>query len=255
METILQDLRYAARSLRKQPGFTLIAVLTLAVGIGANTAIYSVVDATLLRSLPFNEPDRLMKVSLTAPSMYGQPAIDDLVWSYPKYETFRQLQHVFEDTALYRANTFNLSGTDEPEQVRTELVGASYFPILGVKPLVGRNFLPEEDATPGTHFVAIISHGLWQRRFGGERTAIGKTIKLDLKPYTIVGVLPAGLHALSGPADVWIPVHTRSPEDLGQRWNHSWQLIARLRAGVAPKQAKSATALLGAQIDAAHPDP
>src|SRR5207249_4769165 len=124
LETLLQDLLYAARALRKQPGFTLVAVLTLAVGIGANTAIYCVVDATLLRSLPFSEPNRLMKVSITTPSMFGQPGTDDLVWSYPKYETFRQHQNVFEDTAVYRPNMFNVSGTDEPEQVRAELVGA-----------------------------------------------------------------------------------------------------------------------------------
>lgn len=254
LETLLQDLRYAARALRKQPGFTLVAVLTLAVGIGANTAIYCVVDATLLRSLPFNEPNRLMKVSITTPSMFGQPGTDDLVWSYPKYETFRQLQNVFEDTAVYRANMFNVSGIDEPEQVRAELVGASYLSILGAKTLMGRNFLPEEDAMPGTHFVAIIGYGLWQRRFGGDPHVIGKTIKLDLKPYIIVGVLQSGFQALSGPADVWIPVHTLSAEDLGQRWSHSWELIARLKHDVTAVQAKNAVVLLGGQIDAAHPD-
>ncbi len=252
IETSWQDLRYAARTLWKQPGFTLVAVLTLAVGIGASTAIYSVVDAALLRNLPFHEPDRLMKVSLTTPSMFGQPTDDDVVWSYPKYETFRHLQKVFEDTALYRARRFNLSGTDEPEQARCELVGASYFPILGVKTPMGRNFLPEEDATPGTHFVAIISQGLWQRHFGGDPRVVGKTIKLDLKPYTIVGVLQAGFQGLSGPADVWIPVHTLSAEHLGQRQAHSWDLIARLKRGVTAMEAKNAVAMLGAQIDAAY---
>src|SRR5713101_7875210 len=123
METILQDLRYAARALAKQPGFTAIAVFTLAVGIGANTAIYSVVDATLLRTLPFKDPGRLMKVSLTAPGMRGRPPQDDVVWSYPKYETFRQSQQVFEDTAAYRGGTFNLTGADEPERLRGEIVG------------------------------------------------------------------------------------------------------------------------------------
>jgi predicted permease len=254
VETILQDLRYAARTLRKQPSFALAAVLTLAVGIGANTAVFSAMDATLFRNFPFEEPDQLMRVSLIAPSMFGQPKYDNLVWSYPKYETFRDLQSVFEATALYRAQTSNLSGTDEPEQVRCELVGASYFPILKVKMTLGRTFLPEEDATPGTHFVAVISQGLWQRRFGGDPQIIGKTIKLDLKPYTIVGVLQTGFQGLSGPADVWIPVHTRPAEDLSQRWSHSWELIARLKRGVSAGQAKIAVALLGLRIDAAHPD-
>src|SRR6266436_5990317 len=124
METILQDLRYAGRTLAKQPGFTAIAVFTLAVGIGANTAIYSVVNATLLRKLPFNDPARLMKVSLTRPALRGLPSRDDAVWSYPKYETFRQSQQVFENTAVYRGGTFNLTGVDDPERLRGEIVGA-----------------------------------------------------------------------------------------------------------------------------------
>src|SRR5580704_19492957 len=113
METILQDLRYAARTLARQPGFTAIAIFTLAVGIGANTAIYSVVDATLLRTLPFQDPDRLMKISMTVPASPGRrapDAADDMVWSYPKYNLFRQIQQVFQDTAVYRPNTFNLTG-------------------------------------------------------------------------------------------------------------------------------------------------
>src|SRR5882724_10710620 len=150
MDTILQDLRYAARTLARQPGFTAIAVFTLAVGIGANTAIYSVVDATLLRTLPFADPDRLMRVSMTVPSSpngRGLDARDDMVWSYPKYNLFRQLQQVYQDTAVYRSTTFNLTGTNEPERVVGEIVGASYFPLLGIRPLLGRTFLPEEDVT------------------------------------------------------------------------------------------------------------
>src|SRR5690349_12570800 len=224
METIRQDLRFALRTLARQPGFTTIAVFTLALGIGANTAIYSVVDATLLRALPFYEPDRLMKVSLTAPSMHGEPPRDDVVWSYPKYETFRQSQQVFTDSAVYRPTTSNLTGTNDPEQVRGELVSASYFPLLGVKAVVGRTFLREEDVTPEKDLVAIISHSLWEQRYGSDRAAIGKTIGLDTIPYTIVGVLPAGFQGLSGPADVWRPTHILRMDDLGQRQFHSWEM-------------------------------
>ena len=253
MEIILQDLRYAMRTLARQPGFTAIAVLTLAVGIGANTAIYSVVDATLLRSLPFFDPDRLMKVSLMAPGSHGGPPQDDMVWSYPKYETFRQTQQVFADSAVYRTTLANLTGTDEPEQIRGEMVGASYFPLLGIKPAAGRNFLPEEDITPEKDMVAMISYSLWARRYGAGPAAIGKTISLDLKSYTIVGVAPAGFQGLSGPADVWLPAHVANgPNDLDQRWMHSWEMVARLKPGVAVEQAKSAVTLLGPLIEEAH---
>jgi putative ABC transport system permease protein len=253
MDTILQDLRYAVRTLARHSGFTAIAVLTLALGIGANTAIYSVVDATLLRTLPFYQPSRLMKVALVAPGLHGEPPRDDVVWSYPKYETFRQLQQVFSDSAVYRSSTDNLTATDDPEQIRGEIVSASYFPLLGVKAAVGRVFLPEEDVTAEKDMVALISHSLWEQRYGGDPAAIGKTISLDSVPYTIVGVLPAGFQGLSGPADVWRPVHTLSwADDLSQRWSHSWEMIARLKPGVTAGQAKSAVTLLGAQIDRAH---
>src|SRR5713226_1999170 len=129
METIWQDLRYGARSLAKQPGFTLIAVLTLAVGIGANTAIFSVVNATLLRPFSFKDPDRLMKVSMTTPSMRGRPPGDNAVWSYPKYQTFRELQRVYEDVALYGGWTSNLTGVEQAEWLIGEVVTAAYFPL------------------------------------------------------------------------------------------------------------------------------
>jgi putative ABC transport system permease protein len=254
METFVQDLRYAARALAKQPGFTAIAVFTLAVGIGANTAIYSVVDATLLRRLPFKEPIRLMKVALTAPAMHGGPPRDEFVWSYPKYETFRRNQQVFEDTAVYRGATFNLTGTDEPERLRGEIVGASYFPTLGIGAAVGRTFLPQEDVTAEKDLVVLISHGMWERRYGADAAIVGKTISLDLRRYRVVGVLPAGFQGLSGPADVWVPAHTLRADELDQRWSHSWDQVARLKPGVSAEQAKSAVALLGPRIDAAHPD-
>jgi predicted permease len=195
-----------------------------------------------------------MKVSLTAPgSGHGEPPRDDVVWSYPKYETFRQNQQVFMDSAVYRPTPLNLTGTGEPEQLRSELVSASYFPLLGVKAAVGRTFLPTEDVTPEKDRVAVISHRLWERRYGADQAVIGKTIGLDLVRYTIVGVLPAGFQGLSGPADVWRPVHILSMEnDLGQRWSHSWEMIARLKPGITPEQAKSAVAVLGPLIEKAH---
>ena len=252
MRTILQDLHYGLRTLARQPSFTLIAVFTLAVGIGANTAIYSVVDATLWRAFPFHDPDRLMKITLITPASRQQPQNDDMVWSYPKYQFFRGHQEVFSDSAVYRTMLANITGTSEPEQIRGEIVGAGYFPLLGIQPVAGRNFLPEEDVTPEKDMVAMISNSLWQRRYGADPAAIGKTISLDLKKYTIVGVLPAEFQGLSGPADVWLPVHVLGANDLGQRFNHSWEMIARLKPGVTPDQAKNVVTLLGPRIEEAH---
>ncbi len=259
MDTILQDLRYAARTLARQPGFTVIAVFTLAIGIGANTAIYSVVDATLLRTLPYEDPARLMRVSMTVPPSPGRRApdpADDMVWSYPKYNLFRQIQPVFQDTAVYRPNTFNLTGDGEPERVLGEIVGAGYFPVLGIRAALGRIFLPEEDVTAEKDFVAVISHSLWESRYGGDPKIAGKTIALDLKSYTIVGVLPAGFQGLSGPANIWVPAHTLSArDDLDQKWSHSWYQVARLKPEVTGAQAISAVELAGRRIDDAFPNP
>jgi putative ABC transport system permease protein len=257
MGTTLQDLRYAARSLRRQPGFTAVVVFTLAVGIGANTAIYSLVDATLLRSLPFQEPDRLMKVSLTVPATPGRLsriAADDMVWSYPKYETFRKSQDAFQDTAVYRATNFNLTSSGQPDRLLGEIVGGAYFDLLGVKAVAGRTFLQEEDVTAGKDFVAVISHDLWVHRFGSDPGVLRQTISLDGRPHQILGVVPAGFQGLTGPADVWVPVHTLSEGELSQPWSHSWSLVARLKPGVSLTQAEAAVTLLGKQINAAFPD-
>jgi putative ABC transport system permease protein len=250
----MQDLRYALRSLMRQPGFSAVAIFTLAIGIGANTAIYSVVDATLLRPLPFYDPDRLMKVSLIMPAMFGRPINDTMVWSYPKYQAFCGMQDVFQETALYGLWQGNLTGTDEPERVRGEQVTASYFPLLGIRAAVGRTFLPEEDSVPDRDMVAMISYGLWQRRFAGDRAAIGHTVELDLKKYGIVGVLPAGFKGLRGPGDVWIPIHTLSGRILNEKQSHSWELVARLKPGVSVAQAESVATQLGTAVDRAIPD-
>src|SRR5213593_3130606 len=205
METLLQDLRYGARALWKQPGFTLVALLTLGIGIGANTAIFSVVNATLLRPFPFREPDRLMRISLTTPGGGPRgPGGDDMVWSYPKHQTFREQQKVFEEIALYRGGTFNLAGDVAAERILGEYVQAQYLPLLGVRAELGRVFLPEEDATPQTHFVALLGHGVWLRSFGADPGIVGRSMRLDTRTYTVVGVLPAGFRSLTGTAEIWV---------------------------------------------------
>ena len=249
----MQDFRHAVRALCKQPGFTLTVILTLALGIGANTAIYSIVNATLLRPLPFEDPDRLMRVSLTTPVKPNMPFSEDAPWSYPKYTTFRELQQVFADTGAYRSGGFKLTGSGEPEKISGEFAGASYFALLGVKPRIGRTFLAEEDTTPGTHPVAVISHGLWQRRFGGDPATVGRSVTLDGKSYTMIGVAPVGFRGLTGRAEIWVPAMMSDAQALKRRWSHSWQVVARLKPGVSEERAKAAVVVLGRQVEEAHP--
>src|SRR5579859_7344646 len=184
MFTLLHDVRYAFRLLAKSPGFTAIAVLTLALGIGTNTAIFSVVNAVLLRPLPFRDPSRLVLV--IEKSKYPTITV-----SYQNYLDWRDQSHSFESMeAIYGAN-MTLTGKGEPERLVARRVTAGFFSMLGISPKIGRNFMPEEDSAGGTP-VAILSYGLWQRSFGGSNNILGQTINLDAQPYTVVGVMPAG---------------------------------------------------------------
>ncbi len=174
LDTTTQDLRFAFRAFRRTPGFTVVAVLTLAIGIGANTAIFSAVNAMLLRPLPFREPARLMALNLARPAMGSEPARDALPWSYPKFATLREAQTVFSDVALSMEYQGTMTGGEEPERFVDEMVGARYLPLLGIQPALGRNFLPDEDVTPGTAHVVdprrrAMEAGV-QRRSRGART-------------------------------------------------------------------------------------
>jgi len=176
---MFQDLRFGLRTMRKNPLLTLVAVASLALGIGANTAIFSVVNALMLRPLPYREPDRLVKVYQAQPD----PAKGMLpsVWAYPRFEVLRDQSQSFAAVAGVAQNTHNLTGTNDPEWLQVEMVSASYFPMLGVEAVAGRAFTAEEDKTPGANLAAMLSYGLWQRRFGGDVQAIGKTIELDIQ--------------------------------------------------------------------------
>ena len=159
------------------------------------------------------------------------------------------MQQSFEGTALYRSGTFNLTGTDEPELLQGELVSASYFPVLGVRAEIGRTFLPQEDETQGRDYVAVISHSLWVNRYGADRAIPGKTVVLNQRNYTVVGVLPAGFRSLGGPADVWVPVHTDNPRQLDEPDLHSFEQVARLKPGVSVSRAMAEVSSIGAHID------
>jgi putative ABC transport system permease protein len=228
MQQLIQDLRYAVRGLIKRPGFTVIAVMTLALGIGANSAIFSVVDAVLLRSLPLPDSKSLYAVHRGAAifNRYDAPL------SYPQYEDVVQQTRSFQSIGAWVDSDANLNEGGRPERVMLRIVIPSLLPTLGVETVRGRNFLPEE-TTKGRDRVALITYGLWQRRFGGADDAVGKSVYLDNAEYQIVGILPRDFH-FEAPVDLWVPLTTTDPE-IKVRNSHFLRVIARLRPGVTEK--------------------
>jgi putative ABC transport system permease protein len=253
VESVWQDVGYAARGLARRPAFTIVAIATLAIGVGGTTAIFSAVDALLLRALPYPRPDELMKVSLVTPARAHMPSMDDMVWSYPKFTVFRDGQRVFRDLALYEGWQTTITSGDV-ERVAIEYVGATYLRTLGVTPTRGRDFDRAIDSPATAKREAIITDQLWQTRFDADPSIVGKTIDVDRKPYTIIGVTPQQFSGLTGQAKLFLPVTTFPPEDLAQAQSHSFYLVARLAAGVTRDQAESATRALGARVSAAYPN-
>ena len=228
MQQLIQDLRYAVRGLMKRPGFTLIAVMTLALGIGANSAIFSVVNGVLLRSLPLPDAQSLYAVHTGAATFnrYDGPL------SYPEYQDVVSQNRSFQNIGAWYNSDANLSEGAKPERVMLRVVLPSLLPTLGVEPVRGRNFLPEE-TTKGRDRVALITYGLWQRRFNGADDAIGKSVHLDNVDYQIVGILPHDFQ-FERPVDLWVPLTTTDPE-INVRNSHFLRVIGRLRPGVTEK--------------------
>ena len=256
MQGFRQDLRYAIRTLLKAPVFTLIAITTLALGIGANTAIFTLVNGLLLKPLPFAEPERLMLVHMTRPDEEAGPGVyRQMVWSYPKYLMFEKQQQVFERHSLFTWREYSLTGTGgEPERIRGELIGSQYLRTLGVSPYAGRDFGSAEERTPGIANIVMIGYALWQRRYGGDPGVIGRTIRLNSIPYTVTGVMPPDFRGLSGEAQLLIPLMTLSFDDLDQAQNHSYNMVARRKHGISAERATGDVAVIGKNIDAAMPD-
>ncbi len=222
LEFLLQDLRFGFRVLLKNPGFTCIAILTLALGIGANAAIFSLVDAVLLHPLPFRAPNQLVMLWEKPPN-FDHNTISPLT-----FLDWKEQSTSFQSIAALQSWTATITGGANPEQALSEKVSASFFDLLGVTPELGRGFAAEDDQ-PGHENVAIISHGLWARRFGLSPSAIGSPITLDGKVLTIIGVAPAKFR-LIGECDVWMPLVLR--HDAATRSSHSLRAIARLKPGV-----------------------
>jgi putative ABC transport system permease protein len=248
MGTLLQDVRYGIRTLLKSPGFTLIAVLTLALGIGANTAIFSVVQSVLLRPLPFPQPDRLVEIS----NDY-LPAFSGLGLSPGDYADWRRQASSVSEMGAYTSISqgFNLVDEAQPERVQASYASASFFPMLGVHPVAGRSFVPEEDKA-GAAPVVMLSQRLWQSRFGANRGVIGRAIRLDSQRYTVIGVLPAGFQLLRW-ADLWMPIG-QFADDLTSHVHHDFNVIARLKPGVTVGQAQAEMISLNHQEEIAFPD-
>jgi len=214
-----RDLRYGARILAKSPGFTLVAILTLALGIGANSAIFSVINAVLIRPLAYPDPDRLVQLWETeaAPGQYP--------FAGPDYLDWQSQNQTLAGTSLFTwPQGFNVSGEGEPEQASVRKTQANFFTVLGVQPLLGRAFRKGEDQA-GQDRVAVLSYGFWQRHFGGQKDAVGRSLELDGEEYAVVGVMPASFREV-GSADLWVPMDM-TPKALGQRGNHGYLAIAR----------------------------
>jgi putative ABC transport system permease protein len=259
LETLLQDVRYGLRQLRRNPGFTSVAILTLALGIGANTAVFSVVNAVLLRPLPFPNPGRLVSVTSTIQRTGSSGSA-----SYPDFLDWRARNHVFDGMAAYRVDNFTLTGGETPLHVSAVVASADLFRILQVKPGLGRSFLPGEDtpgALGGTNPV-ILSHGLWERRFNGDPHVLGKVIDLNDKQYTVAGVMPAGFQfpIQSAPVDLWTTMAPDLTPDEGgksmasQRGAHYLEVIARLRPGATVGQAQAQMSGIVSSLNKQYPE-
>ncbi|MGB2621232.1 MAG: ABC transporter permease [Candidatus Acidiferrum sp.] len=247
MVSLWQDIRYGVRVLLKNPGFTAIAVLTLALGIGANTALFSVVNGVLLNPLPFPNPDRLVAV-------YSKTQdFDESSISYPNFLDWQRDNNCFAKLGAFRSEEYNMTGEGEPERLHGHMVSADFFTALGINPLLGRDILPEEDK-PGAAPVALIGDGLWKRKFGMSHDVLGKRITLNGKGYTVIGVMPGQITDLS-PSDVYVPIgQWTDPTFLNRGVSMGMNSIGRLKTGVTFEQASAEMSSIAARLAAAYPD-
>jgi putative ABC transport system permease protein len=248
METLIKDIRYGVRGLLKRPGFTAIALITLALGIGANTAIFSVVNAVLLRPLPFRDPDQLVIVWEDA-TFAGFPRNTPAPANYVDWKTQNQS---FVDMAASHETSFNLTGDGEPERVAAYSVSSNFFPLFGVQPLLGRSFSDGEDR-PGANKVAVLSYSLWQSRYGGDRQILNRDIQLNGEKHTVVGVMPASFQFFESEVRLWTPL-ALDQEDWANRGGHFLKVVARLKPGVTIAQAQADMNAVMHRIAVDHPD-
>jgi putative ABC transport system permease protein len=246
LTTLWHDLRYAMRTFRNNPGFAAVTILTLALGIGANTAIFSVINAVLLRPLPFGDPDQLCIITERLPSV---PVVGP---SYENFQDFRDRAKSYSAMSATRITTLTLTGVGVPERLPAQMTSASMFPLLGVTAPLGRTFAPEEDRAGGPQ-VALLSYGFWRRHFAGSADVLGRSITLDNKSYTIIGVLPADYQLLV-PSDVYVPFEPWArmlPDD--RNWHPGITAVGRLRTGVTLAQAQSEMKIIAGNLAREYP--
>jgi putative ABC transport system permease protein len=250
LETLWQDLRYGVRVLRKNKGFAAVAAITLALGIGADTAIFSVVNAAILRPLPYPHPQRLA-------ILWGnvkRARVERRGASYPDYIDWRDQTQSFETMAAFTDSKFALTGIDTPERISGEYVSQPYFSLLGIQPALGRTFSPAEDRVPQRDAVVVLSDGAWKHRFGGDPAIVGRTIQLDGHPYTVIGIAPPGFSGLTDQAELWVPfVMSGSAEDLAERGTRGFEVLARLRGGVSFARAQADMDALSLRLAQTYP--
>ena len=247
MMSFWQDVRYGLRVLAKNPGFTAIAVLTLALGIGANTALFSVVNGVLLNPLPFPSPDELVAVYTKSPTFQESSV------SYPNFLDWQKDSHSFASLCAFRSDDFNMTGAGEPQRVHTHMISAEFFTALGMRPLLGRAFGSEEDKA-GAGPVAILSDGLWNRKFGSAQDVLGKNITLNGKAYTIIGVAPGHITGLSN-TDIFVPIgQWNDPTFRDRRISMGMNSIGRLKAGVNLDQARAEMSRIAENLAIAYPE-
>ncbi|MGH9378226.1 MAG: ABC transporter permease [Terriglobia bacterium] len=252
IETIVQDLRYGLRQLRRNPGFTAVAVITLALGIGANTAIFSMVNAILLQPLPYKNPQRLVRLETTGPGS-ASPAP---VASGPDFEDWQKENHVFKEMAAGFVANKALTGRSEPLQLSGFEVSPQIFHLLGIPPLLGRTFTQDE-TQPGRDQVVILSYGLWQRAFGGDNMIVGKSIMLDGKPHDVVGVMPRSLKFpdlwWGTKAEFWVPLNLENPAWRRLRGNHWLWVLARMKKGITLARAQADMTTISRNLQQQYP--
>jgi putative ABC transport system permease protein len=259
MRTILQDLRYGARMLVKHPGFTAVSALTLALGIGVNTALFTLFNAVALRPLPVKDPHSIVKVYRKELGKSSREVSGQLsMFSYPEYIGYRDNTRVFSGLTAYADTSLTLGGA-EAEEIKGLLVAGNYFSVLGAEVALGRTFAPEECQTSGASPVVVLSHSFWQRRFGADASLIGKTVILNRQPFTVIGITAPGFNGaeLFAP-DLWVPVTMQAQvmpgRDFLPNQNLSWlEVLGRLKPGVSLAQAQAEMMLLAGQLDLAYP--
>ncbi|HKO13687.1 MAG TPA: ABC transporter permease, partial [Acidobacteriaceae bacterium] len=244
-----RNIKFALRQLWKSPGFTIVAVLIFALGIGANTAIFSVVNGVLLEPLPFRNPDRLVQLWHTPPQS-SFPGINRFAISAANFLDWQKQNHVFEEMTLYTFRGFDLSGTGKPESLRSGAVTSSFFSVLGVQPLYGRVFTSDEDQ-PGRNHVAILTYRIWKQRYGADPGVIGRTMNLDGTAYQIVGVMGPRMTRPDF-AQIWTPLGL-TPQEAAVRGEHHYLAMARLKPGVTLSQAQNEMNTISHRLEVQYP--